>query len=95
MSKSPLPNILLGVLAILAVWSLIYVFSYNAKATKLRQLQLEVNRINSKQQILSLLVNDAVEYSKTHPAMEPVLQSVGISKTAQTAPVTPAKTGTK
>lgn len=93
MSKSPLPNILLGIVTVLALLSLGLCAMFQSRAQTLRELQFEATRLAQKQQVLSMLVNDAVEYGKTHPAIEPILQSVGIGKGAVTNPaaaVTPA-----
>lgn len=95
MSKSPLPNILLALVTILALWSVGLFFMFRSRAQSLRELQIEATRLAGKQQVLSLLVNDAVEYSKTHPAMEPILQSVGVAKPGATASPSAPKTTTK
>jgi len=96
MNKSPLTKVLLGVLAVLALWSLILCYTYINRARQLREMQATVNGINVRQQVLSMLVNDCVEYSKKNAAINHILQSIGVNPGAAPAAATaPAKPATK
>lgn len=76
MNKSPLTMVLVGIVAFFALWSLFLSYTYGNTAKQFRELQMEVNRLAAKQQALTILFNEATEYGKTHPAIEPLLQSV-------------------
>ena len=95
MNKSPLTKVLLGIATVLALWSLILCYMYINRARQFRALQMEANRLGGKQQVLTLLLNDAVEYSKTHPAIEPILQSIRNRAGVTSAPPTAIRPGTK
>ena len=44
--------------------------------------------------MINALANDAVEYSKNHPAIDPILESVGL-KPGKSAPAATSKPATK
>src|SRR5512133_1813753 len=80
--KSPLAKVLLGVATILTIWSLVSCYLFIRNVREFRALQFEASRLSSKQQLLTLLVNEAAEYGKTHPAIEPLLQTLRAPKAA-------------
>jgi hypothetical protein len=98
MNTSPLTKVLLAVATLLALWSLVLCYMYIGRARQMRALQTDVNRLTAKQQVLTMMANDAVEYGKTHPAIEPLLQSLRTPKLAPTtnqAPTIPSRTPTR
>ena len=65
----------MGILAVLCA-------NYYFKSREQRNLQFmqaTVARIQQEDAVLNALVNDLVEYRKTNPAIEPVLQSIGVN----------------
>ncbi|HEY5910521.1 MAG TPA: hypothetical protein VJA21_07930 [Verrucomicrobiae bacterium] len=95
MNKSPLPRLLLAVLAVIAIWSLVLCWVYLNRAKQVRDTQMMTNLMNSRQQFFVMLVNDCNEYAKHSPAMEQLLRSLstGPQAAALTAPA--AKPPTK
>jgi hypothetical protein len=67
---------------------------YISNTRELRTLQAQAAQINNNRALINALANDAVEYSKTHPAIEPLLESVGL-KTSKSAPASTNKPVTK
>jgi hypothetical protein len=75
MKNSPLTTILLAALALSAVASLVLCWLYIGNTRELRSMQETVGRINYFRQLSSALAGDAIEYSKTHPAIDPILEA--------------------
>lgn len=97
MNKSPLPKILLAILLMTAIASAILCVQYIKRTKQLRNLQVNLNVLNSRQQLFGMLVNDCAEYAKQRPAMDQLLRSINAPQPQRTsAPVaTTPKTGTK
>jgi hypothetical protein len=77
MKNSPLPMILLVVLAGSAILSLALCCASIGRSRELRTLRFDVSNIETKRQIGIALATDALEYSKTHPDFEPILEAAG------------------
>jgi len=75
MKNSPLTTILVGALALSALASLVLCWLYIGNTREMRSLQGMVNQVNYFRQVSSALATDAVEYSKTHPAINPILEA--------------------
>ncbi|MEY2428988.1 MAG: hypothetical protein QOJ40_1873 [Verrucomicrobiota bacterium] len=89
MKNSPLTTILMGVLTLSALLSVGLCWSFIAKARELRSLQAEAAKINNSRAMVQALANETLEYSKTHPAIDPILESVGLKPAkAGAAPAT-------
>jgi len=92
--NSSLLNLILGVsLVVLAVLCIQFFF----KSRELRSFQSTVAAYQSNQNRkaqLNLLIADLLEYSKTHPAIDPLLESVG-AKRNPAAPANPSKPSSK
>jgi hypothetical protein len=78
MKNNSLTTVLLWLVAISAVASILFFWLFISNARQLRTLQAQVGAINANRPIITGLANDAVEYSKKNPAIEPLLESVGI-----------------
>lgn len=65
--------LILGSLAS-ATLSVVYVRS----TRKLQDLQLKANVITQYKNVMQMLANEAMEYSRRDPSMEPILNSIGI-----------------
>ncbi|MGA2864533.1 MAG: hypothetical protein ABSF95_08590 [Verrucomicrobiota bacterium] len=88
MKNSPLITILLAVLAISAVWSVVS-FTLCVRYThKLQALEGQVEAINYRRTAVQMLVNDTREYSKAHPAINPILKSIGVEEAAPAGAIT-------
>ncbi len=79
MNSSPLPKILLSILAVIAVASAVLCWRYSATAKQMRDTQRMVAQMGAQQQIFALLVNDCAEYAKRNPAMDQLLRSIGVA----------------
>jgi hypothetical protein len=91
MKNSPLTSILLAVLAISAVWSVISCMQYISNTREIRQLQIQLAAIQYRQTAFQALLSDAKEYGKTHPQLDPILESVGFKRNATASPATTNK----
>jgi len=94
MKNSPLTSILLAVLAVSAVWSVISCMQYVNNTRELRELQTRLSAIQYRQNAFQALLADTKEYGKTHPQIDPILESVGLKRNAPgspAAPITPSK----
>ena len=94
MKNSPLTTILLGVLTLSALASVVLCWLYISNTRELRSLQTQAAQINNNRALINALASDTVEYSKTHQAMEPILESVGL-KPGKSAPAAVGKAPTK
>jgi hypothetical protein len=94
MKNSPLTNILLGVLTISALLSLALFWLYIGKSRELRTLQTMVNSVNMSRAVAPALANDAIEYSKKHPEIDPLLEACGV-KPPKGAPASTNKPASK
>jgi hypothetical protein len=53
---------------------------YVRKVRSWNMLQLQTAVISRNRTLANSLLNDAIEYSKRNPAIDPILQSVGVTK---------------
>ena len=74
MKNNILTNLLVGlvVLSVLATSGLAYI--YVRSVQKLNQLQLQNAFITRNRTLINSLANEAIEYSKRNPAIDPILQ---------------------
>ena len=61
---------------------------------RFQKLQPQVANIQNYQNIVNALANEALEYSKHNPAIDPILEPVGV-KAGKTNPAAAAKQGSK
>ena len=81
----------MGVLTISALASVGLCWSYIGSAREFRALQAQAGMINNNRALIHALANDAMEYSKRNPAIDPILESVGLKpKSAPAAGTKPA-----
>lgn len=84
MNKSPLPTILLSVLALSAVASVVLCWLFINTSREMRGLNDQATRIKGRSIAIDALVNDLREYSKHNPQidpiLDPVLESAGIKR---------------
>lgn len=64
------------VLLVLTSSGLAYVYVRSTK--KLQTLQAQANVITQYRTVIQSLANEAIEYSKRNPAIDPILQDIGL-----------------
>ena len=94
MKNTPLTTILLGVLTLSAIASIVLCWLYISNTRELRTLQAQAAQINNNRALINALAIDVVEYSKTHPAIDPILESFNM-KPGKSAAATTNKPATK
>ena len=94
MRKSSSTTLLLGLLVISALLSIGLFWALISKEKELRDLRLNAARINNNRALVASLANDAMEYSKKNPSIDPILEAAGV-KPAKATPASAAKPATK
>ena len=95
MKSDPLTGTLVGVLAVSVLFSGFYFYSFVKNTREIRQSQIVLMNINARRNAMTALVTDVLEYSKTHPNIDPLLEATNLKPKAgaATAPATkPATT---
>lgn len=98
MKSDPLTGTLVGVLTVSVLLSGYYFYSFVKNTREIRQSQGMLMNINARRQAMNALVIDVMEYSKTHPAIDPLLEATNLKpKPGAPAPATApaAKPATK
>jgi len=85
MKENPLGGVLAIGLVAMALGTSALLIWYVRKAGKLPALQGELMVANRNQAALQGLLNEAVEYGRHDPSIEPILQSMGIRARANAA----------
>ena len=83
--KNFLPLTLVGLLFICAIISAVCAILHMQSSDQLRGLQVQAAMMEQKRAVTRSLAQDAIEYSKRNPAIDPLLQSIGL-KAAPTSP---------
>ena len=78
MQKDPLISALVGALFLGAAVVLALAVGFEMHARHIRRLQPQLVQIQNSKLVIDALAGDAVEYSKRNPAIDPILQSVGM-----------------
>jgi hypothetical protein len=82
MKNSPFNAIFLAAVVVSSLFSVWLCYTVISRTRELRELQTTAAVVNHNQQQLTALANDALEYSKKNPAIEPLLQSIGLKPNA-------------
>jgi len=81
MKNNLLATLLSWVLAMSLIMSVVFFIQFYFRTKQLRAqsavLQTDMARLQYNRTLMSSLVNDLAEYSRTHPAIDPVLESIG------------------
>ncbi len=88
MKNSPLTTLLLGALTISALASIVMCWMYVGATRELRSLRDQTAFINNNRAVVNALLNDTIEYSKRNPAINPILESVGLKPNGAAAATT-------
>jgi hypothetical protein len=75
---------LIGLFAIGTLAAMILAFIYSRSNGELRRVQAQIPRLENNRAIAQQLASDVMEYSKTHPAVNPILESVGMKPASAT-----------
>ena len=78
MKNDTLTGVLIGVLTLCTLFLIFFCVFHVFTLRQVRQMQAKMIVINSRRQAINALATDVMEYSKTHPAIDPVLESVGL-----------------
>ncbi len=78
MGKNSITLVLIGLLFTSALVSVGFAFLYMRGIGELRTLQSQAAVVEAKQNFIRALANDTLEYSKQNPAIDPILQGIGL-----------------
>ena len=73
MKNSPLAPLLVGVLLLIGLLTALFTLRYYFALRELQRLQIEYARMTSRRNTVQTMANEALEYSKTNPAIDPIL----------------------
>lgn len=76
--KNLVPFTLIVLIFFSALFSLFCVFLSMRGTGELRGLQAQAARVENSRNLLRAIAAESIEYSKRNPAIDPVLQSVGL-----------------
>jgi len=79
------PLILVGLLFLSAIISAACAILHMRGSGELRNLQIQAATVEQKRAFTRALANDAIEYSKRDPSIDPILQTLGLKQ----APASP------
>ncbi|MDQ6632178.1 MAG: hypothetical protein M3Y82_10565 [Verrucomicrobiota bacterium] len=86
MGKNSLTLVLIGLLFISALVALLFAFFYLRGTGQLRSLQYQAAQVESRQNFIRALATDTMEYSKHNPAIDPILQNIGLKPRSTNSP---------
>jgi hypothetical protein len=94
MRRQPLIALLLAGLLINAVAAPILSYRFIQVTRELNRLKSQYNAVNGNTQLLQQLLGEAIEYGKKNPAIDPVLERIGV-KSKSTTPTPTSKSTPK
>lgn len=86
MKHNVLAAVLVVILFVLGLWASVQSVRYFFMMRQLAGLQNEVNQVNYRLNFAQALVNEAIEYSKRNPAIDPILVSFRFKTSPTTSP---------
>lgn len=89
--KNLLPSALIGLLLVSAVTAAVFTMVFIQSNRDLRRFQAQAASIQNNRLVAQAMANDCLEYSKRNPAIDPILQSIGLKPNPQ-ATASPART---
>ena len=93
MKNSPLAPLLVGVLLLIGLLTALFTLRYYYALKELQRLQVEYARMTSRRNTVQAMANEAVEYSKTNPAIDLILYEFELkAKPGTPAPSQPKNT---
>ena len=94
MKNSPLATALIVIVGFFTVMIVFLSVVFELHMKRFQKLQPQVVNVQNYQNIVNALANEALEYSKRNPAIDPILEPVGV-KPGKTTPSAPAKQGSR
>jgi hypothetical protein len=91
MQKNLLAKALLALLLASVLINLVFSFFYLRAISETRTLQAQMAQVNSKHALVQNLVNEALDYSRLNPAIDPILYAINAKPRPATTEVKPAK----
>jgi hypothetical protein len=91
MKHQPWTNLLLGLVAVSVLATAALAFFYVRSVQKLNRLQFQASVVNRNRALVNALAAETVEYGKRNPAMQALLQSVGIRANPSANAPSPAR----
>lgn len=85
MKNSPFNAIFVAAVVVSSLWSIWLCYTLISRTRDLRLLQAQANVVNYQQAFVANLAGEAVEYSKKNPAIDPLLESLGIKQRSNAA----------
>jgi hypothetical protein len=73
MKNSPLAPFMVGILLLIGLFTALFTIRYYFALKELQRLQIEYARMTQRRNMVQSLANEAIEYSKTNPAVDPIL----------------------
>ena len=86
MKNSPLITVLLAAVTASALASLVLCYMCISSSREFRALQSDAMQAQAKLNVVQHLIADAGEYSKSNPAIDPILESIGMKPRSTPAP---------
>lgn len=91
MKISPLTKVLLVLVALAAFGSLGLCWACVKNLSELNRLQVQEAQVINNRAMINSLANDALEYSKRNPSIDPILEAANVKPRSQTPAGKPAK----
>jgi hypothetical protein len=85
MQKDPLIALLVGALCVCALFTAFETVGFEMHVRQLRQLEFTKLQLQNSQSVANGLMNDAVEYGKRNPSINPIIQTALRPATAPAA----------
>ncbi|MDB6029209.1 MAG: hypothetical protein JWM68_5432 [Verrucomicrobiales bacterium] len=68
---------LIGVFAVSTIVATVMTFTYVRYGSQLRTVQAQLSQSEVNRALAQQIAGDVIEYSKTHPAVNPILKAIG------------------
>ena len=78
MKNNSLATALAGLLLVVALLTAWFAVTFNLSYLQLRRLQTKASTYTNNRALVQTLGNELLEYGKRNPAIDPILQSVGL-----------------
>ena len=85
MKSNSLAVALVGMLLVVGAFTAWFAVTFNLSYLQLRRLQTKAATYTNNRALVQTLAGDLVDYSKRNPAIDPILQSIGLKAAGTTA----------
>ena len=90
MKNNQIALVLVGLMFLLSLGTVLLLLRYNASAKELKDLTFKIQMANNTDNFMQQLFNQVLEYSKTHPDVNPIVHSFTNGAANAPAPAKPA-----